>query len=705
MNGITYHRKGFDELRNDLKLLTSSNSAYSSSKKELHILVYKASYIRKTLFEILQGKLPKIDISFLMFDSNSRDSFELLININGVQREIEILRHINGHVFKHFGENNVIDYAIPKNIHNDNFDGTYPLYGERKFLYDCFKKVYEADRTFHKYIYLFHAYLLIKNSLRSELIQVNNKIGFGNFGKYQDRKEYFLPEKSIYHTAFVNMAVNNTLKYNNIKSFEVRIAPKDSYLQLNSSLTGYAKVLNADAIRSSSSFVPHINSYKLKSQVTPELFFTIHFIKKNDRLSSLEALNLVTPRHNRLRFEVKNQSMAIINLREKKYDLSSKLRGIDAASSEFAAKPEIFSQSFRFLKNHKLNGRMNYLKHKVTDNKLYATYHVGEDFYDIVDGLRSIGEAIIFLNLSQGDRIGHGLALGINVSDFYKLKEYKLMIPKEVVLDNIVWLLANIRRFGIDIFRNEVTRLEKIYENLFHEIYASNIDSASEFKNRYFSHGIFYDSWKLRGDDPMLYFSNIEQNPNKVINMTYWDRCRINDHPLINNNIRDNIDAKFLYQQYHFNANVKKAGERIKQFAITTEYISLVSEVQKKLLNYFSSLNIGIETNPTSNYVIGTFRRYSRHPISRFYNLGLSYDLDAIKSSPQLSVSINTDDQGIFATSLENEYALMAIAMEKEKDSDGLPKYNSTMIYDWLNRIREMGLEQSFMGAAFSRNK
>lgn len=32
---------------------------------------------------------------------------------------------------------------------------------------------------------------------------------------------------------------------------------------------------------------------------------------------------------------------------------------------------------------------------------------------------------------------------------------------------------------------------------------------------------------------------------------------------------------------------------------------------------------IGIECNPTSNYLIGTFNKYSEHPIISFYNGGL----------------------------------------------------------------------------------
>jgi len=302
----------------------------------------------------------------------------------------------------------------------------------------------------------------------------------------------------------------------------------------------------------------------------------------------------------------------------------------------------------------------------------------------------------VYLNLSQGDRIGHAIALGIDVKEYYEFKNHKLMLPKQVVLDNIVWLLAKSRRFGISSFQGEVNRLEKLYENLFQEVFQSNFAYEDRFKNKYFHHAIYYESWKLRGDDPTLYRDNLNDNVYSKINLTYWERCRINENYPKEKNVRANIDVKFLYQQYHYNPKIKDEGKKIKQFDISSDYIALVNEVQRRILNDFQGKNIGIECNPTSNYLIGTFKRYSKHPILRFNNLGLNLNSATSIDSPQLSVSINTDDQGIFSTSLENEYALMAIALEKEKNSDNSSRYSPSVIYDWLDRIRQMGLEQSF---------
>ncbi|MFY7846272.1 hypothetical protein [Chryseobacterium gambrini] len=697
MNHPISFEKAFEDLKKEISLLTKTSNASQSPKKELKVLVYKAAYIRYELFRFVnkidQEKQFIIDISQ---ESNFSDSFDLLMNLYQLSNNIEVLRFDLGHQFEYRGNVEIIDYAIPKNIHIQNLEKSYVFYGERKLLYDCFKLIYSDNKEFKSYIHLFHAYLLIKAQFRAELIQVNDKVGFGNFSMYQDRKEFFLPDDSIYHTAFMNLAVHDTKSHSEISSFELRVAPKDNVMKLKSSLEGYNKALDNQVILSKQlirSLSGDGDRFDLKKH---KIFYTIHYIKTGETKEYSDLSQEILCRHHHLRLEVKKQSIAISQLRESYSEVSDLIRGIDAASSEFKASPEVFAQGFRYLKNHKLKGQFNHLKNKLEEAKIYATYHAGEDFYDLVDGLRAIDECIRFLNLSQGDRIGHALALGIDVKEYYNFKQLKLMLPKQIVLDNIVWLLAKIRKFGIGIHRNEVNRLEKLYENLFYEFYTANFGKGSLLEQKYIHHTTYFDAWKLRGDDPYLYLSDLKNDIYKKLNITYWERCRINEEYPKNKNIRDNIDIKALYQEYHFNPKIKKAGLQIKQFEISHAYMELVEAVQFNMMHELKNKNIAIETNPTSNYLIGTFRRYAKHPITKFFNLGLELDHEKIRNCPQLSVSINTDDQGIFSTSLENEFALMAIALEKEKDENGNLKYNSSMIYEWLERVRLMGIGQSF---------
>ena len=105
-----------------------------------------------------------------------------------------------------------------------------------------------------------------------------------------------------------------------------------------------------------------------------------------------------------------------------------------------------------------------------------------------------------------------------------------------------------------------------------------------------------------------------------------------------------------------------------------------------------SRKKVAIETNPSSNVLISRFGSYDKHPVTVFN--------DRFLHDPQrgcLPVSINTDDPGVFDTELENEYALMASALESVADETGRKAYTPEQIHFWLDHVRQMGLEQSFL--------
>lgn len=140
----------------------------------------------------------------------------------------------------------------------------------------------------------------------------------------------------------------------------------------------------------------------------------------------------------------------------------------------------------------------------------------------------------------------------------------------------------------------------------------------------------------------------------------------------------------------------KWEGNKRKEIKVNRCIIKAVKEVQKRLQWVVAQKGLGIETNPSSNALIGTFKRYDRHPILNWYNYGLASGEEELADVPQIQVSVNTDDQGVFATYIENEYAYLALALEKLKDENGKPRYSRTLIYQWLDNVRKMGLVQSF---------
>lgn len=69
-------------------------------------------------------------------------------------------------------------------------------------------------------------------------------------------------------------------------------------------------------------------------------------------------------------------------------------------------------------------------------------------------------------------------------------------------------------------------------------------------------------------------------------------------------------------------------GTKRKEIHIPQFYIDGIEKLQKAMQNFVSERGIGIETNPTSNYLISVMNSYEEHPILRFYNKGLDADYE-----------------------------------------------------------------------------
>ena len=116
----------------------------------------------------------------------------------------------------------------------------------------------------------------------------------------------------------------------------------------------------------------------------------------------------------------------------------------------------------------------------------------------------------------------------------------------------------------------------------------------------------------------------------------------------------------------------------------------LLEKNQQQLLEEVEKRHISIECNPSSNFKIGEIERYDEHPILKFFNYGLSNPYPC----HDIVVSINTDDRGVFATLLDREDSLMALAIERNptKEYENSPR----AIWEWMDRVRELSIEQKF---------
>ena len=159
------------------------------------------------------------------------------------------------------------------------------------------------------------------------------------------------------------------------------------------------------------------------------------------------------------------------------------------------------------------------------------------------------------------------------------------------------------------------------------------------------------------------------------------------------------MNALELFDQYHKDDVIKRGAEAV-AFTIKESYVKdfykLLEAIQEQLLKEIENKRISIECNPTSNYKIGEMLNYDEHPILKFYNSGLNTPYN----KHDIAVSINTDDQGVFSTSLEREYSLIALAMERNQ-TEGFQN-SPRRIIDWLDKIRQMSVEQQFDNDIFN---
>lgn len=506
--------------------------------------------------------------------------------------------------------------------------------GERHLLYKFFLGYYKGDPEYldiAPYVYL---YILLKNKIRREFIQINQLKGFENFQTYQSRKgilRWGSPIQPYFPHVVLYTSVNNIEE----DLIELRIASTNLVKKNVNFISPVFDVQNTDKKPTTKDpkFVVHFLKKSRYDFPMPTSFYDIGKLRDGTRDKSYRA---------QLRKQLGNMFPHVEN---------KDVVGIDAASSEIFCRPETFGHIFRFALKSGLEGR---------------TYHVGEDFLDLPDGLRAIDEAILFLQLDEKSRIGHAMALGIDACRYYERRHYTTIITKQYLLDDCVWLYMRSKELNIHINHTyEVKLLEKASQ-LYHEIgYSSDWDEQC-----------YWHSMLLRGDD-------ITQEAGDQAYKA-WAATAILEDERVRPAQRD-PKAQILYKEYFENKEILKNGLQLVKHKWTPEIVDIVNQLQDKLRLLVSRERISIECCPTSNLKIGFIDRYDQHPL-----LTKFYPIDADASYPLIKCSINTDDRGVFYTSIYEEYSLIALALYKQKkEGTNEPKYNEREIMRYIREIRK----------------
>ena len=621
----------------------------------LYALIVMATEMRRWLFE---QHVLKHTTSLQL----SKD--DILPNVGKIDASIQTLRATHGYKYvkRVVGQESdsrgvVVDYAIdnvlPDRVSQTEMFVNSLVQGERRIIYYALRYIYggKHDELYYETQRILMAYTRIKCHVRQQLVQANMRKGFKNFQQYQDDKELFIKEGSIYDELLKDVALKNAYCNNPTRYLEYRIAPKNNGYDIRKA---FRKLARYDK----SSFIAN-DAIKGKANGCSK-YAIVHFIKKH-----FNDCEWATVRNYRLRKNIYGQSLALRSAYRKSVSVRERLCAIDAANAEREARPEVFAQAFRFLRSE-LNGYRPDNIEQWKHHEIHVTYHVGEDFWDVVDGLRAIDEAMLFLELENDDRIGHGLALGTMPEEYYRKRHYSIIMPCQVLLDNMVWLYYKVQTLGITLPSQAKLYIEETVSEMSQRIF-----------DKVYSMEVLYKAWQLRGENPDAICEGVSKDT-----IAGWDQYARSEWTKQKySGMEIPKDVKECVLRYH---SCRKEGDKMVTRKFERTLIPIIRKVQDLMMADIGKRHIAIETNPTSNVRIGDFYRYDQHPIFRF--------------KEHMPISINTDDVGVFDTSQSNEYSLIACAMEKMRDEEGTRKYpNSNDICNWLDEIREASISQRFV--------
>lgn len=379
-----------------------------------------------------------------------------------------------------------------------------------------------------------------------------------------------------------------------VKHIEGRLSPKDSSDKIKEAL------LVID--RGWKDFIDNGTSKK------PDLKLVVHFIKKEEKLNENWSC-----RYEILRKELAKKVFILRAYMKNNPSDRDKVVGIDAASSEFDTPPEVFAPAYRMLRSAGFR---------------HFTYHAGEDFHHIIGGIRAIYEAIKFCRLTNGDRIGHATAIGVSSKQWLQEVGNEIYITKGEYFDDLVFCYHIIVSQQIENLKSFLPMIIHTVQNLAHEIY-----------DGFYTMGVLEGAWLLRSACPL----HIEIDT-IVENFDYEEQKFTRN---LHNEYKQSME---IYEKYH-TVTVKNKREEIIEIDPSEVFNDVDIElIQKAMLKFMNENEIIIETLPTSNVRIGIHKDFSTYHL---YNW-IKWEKEGFSIPP---IIIGTDDAGIFATNIYNEYA------------------------------------------------
>lgn len=514
------------------------------------------------------------------------------------------------------------------------------LESERRFLLAAWRALRDG-RLNPNEEHAWDSYLCAKNIFHTEQQQFpGSGAGLSRFRQYLDRGGSLTEARMVKickraQKSRMRRLVDFATESSDVRMIELRIAPKKRLRDYFTFLSLWERLLTEH---------PRLRS---DGNNPVRIGFVVHFIRQQEDHPD----NI--PLFFKLRCQLDRATAELHQFRVKHQALARHIVGIDVANTERGCPPEIFAPFLKQLRGQDIlfeSGAMEltYWKrlreadihhHPLDLPVLGQTYHVGEDYYHIADGLRHMDCVGRYL-LSGGDRIGHGLALGDNASQAVVRRGAEAHIMQGILIDNLAWLHDRAMHEGL-LSHAEAAKVEIAIHRLSQIIYGGAVEIP-----------LLVDLQRRRYDLP----------------------------PREQSGGLSRVDELFARHTYDPETQKRRhAWADREPTKLLDELHPVITRLQDVVVHSMRKRGLIIEANPTSNLSTGAVTSMDDHPILRFLPGGVGTSL----------FSVNTDDPGVFATRIENEYALVFAALLQVMDR---PEALAA-----VDALRQTGLDSSFL--------
>lgn len=469
---------------------------------------------------------------------------------------------------------------------------------------------------------VFHYYMLIKGIVQKFVVMQQSQVGFSQFQLITDNT-FRHRQEAYYKNRFLQLASGKDTKY--IRLIEGRFSPKETVGE------------NYDLIKRILDGFDKARSEMRELLENAELVLVAHFIKRAEKDSEKEHF----VRNYYLRKDLKKKAINLMTMIKKHPQMEKYIKGVDAAASEFDARPEVFAPTFAFLRESGIS---------------HFTYHAGEDFHHLVSGFRAVYEAMEFLRLQSGDRLGHCTALGLSPELWLCKNDEYCYISRGEWLDDLVFVWYLVKKGNLELSQSVMfsieSRIGELAEAIYGDVYLPN-ELVEAWLLR-----IYVPDENLNTYHPKYTYEYFQNN--KILKKHLNEKCKTR---ISNLWLKYHEELKYYSKG---NDDRKAVGCRVRYDDIirikTDEIFDIreLSQIQSIVLELLSKKNIIIEALPSSNMRISLYDNLRDYHLNYWLN-----DNNNDRLLP--TVVLGSDDPGIFMTNIYNEYALAYMHLKMNK--------------------------------------